>query len=109
MPDKSEMLTLTEVCGDLVLAALCIGQFRAPCQIEDDRLLVRADAELLRALGALGLRVRTVAEPFTPAPLFAPVDAHHGRRQVQHHVAHLHTDDEDEPDEAEGVPPASNA
>lgn len=110
MADKSEMLTLTEVRGDLVLAALCIGQFRAPCQIEDDRLLVRAGAELLAALAALGLRVRTVAEPFTPAPLFAPVEARHGRRQVQHHGAHLHTDDEDEEsDEAGGASPASNA
>ena len=63
---------LTEVRGDLVLAALCVGQFRAPCQIDADRLLVRADEALIQALRALGLEIAAVVEPFTPAPLFAP-------------------------------------
>ncbi len=64
--------TLTEVRGDLVLAALCIGQFRAPCQIDSERLVVLAGEPLVQALRALGLELRAVQMSFTPAPLFAP-------------------------------------
>jgi urease accessory protein UreE len=106
MSSDTAPMTLTEVRGDLILAALCVGQFHAPCQIEDDRLLVKADAALVEALGALGLRLKSVTQTFNPAPMFAPsgATAGHGRRSVHYHVSHLHTDeDETEP------PPASNA
>jgi urease accessory protein UreE len=106
MSSNSTATTLTEVRGDLTLAALCVGQFHAPCQIENDHLLVKADTALQEALGALGLRLRSVTTVFNPAPMFAPAGATagHGRRAVHHHVSHLHSDD----DETE-PPPASNA
>lgn len=92
--------SLTEVRGDLVLAALCVGQFRAPCQIDTERLLVEADEALMQALRALGLELYVVQEAFTPAPLFAPEDvlldqAARGlaRRQVHTHV-YRHHDEE---------------
>lgn len=97
--------TLTEVRGDLVLAALCVGQFRAPCQIEAERLLVRADEALIQALRALGLEIATVSEVFTPAPLFAPEElildqVSRGilRRQVTTHVFRPHDDESAEED-----------
>ena len=49
MPETSTMQTLTEVRGDLVLAALCVGQFRAPCQIDSDRLLVKHTEDYKKA------------------------------------------------------------
>lgn len=94
--------TLTEVRGDLVLAALCIGQFRAPCQIDSERLLVEADEALLQALGALGLSLIATQEAFTPAPLFAPEEAMLDRaaragagvrRLVHTHVSRTHDDE----------------
>lgn len=104
--------TLTEVRGDLVLAALCIGQFRAPCQIEADRLLVRADEPLMQALRALGLELAAARGGFTPAPLFAPeevildqVARGLARRQVHTHVSRHHDDDGAEED----LTAASNA
>lgn len=105
MSSDAEPRSLTEVRGDLVLAALCVGQFHAPCQIEEDCLLVRADASLLELLRALGLRLRQVTRAFNPAPMFAPTGstAGHGRRSVHHHVSHLHPEDD------ESEPPASNA
>lgn len=99
--------SLTEVRGDLVLAALCVGQFRAPCQIEAERLLVRADEALAQALDALGLELAVVVESFTPVPFFAPEDlvdaAARGltRRQVQTHVFRPH-DEAGEDDAAPG-------
>jgi len=97
--------TLTEVRGDLVLAALCVGQFRAPCQIDTDRLLVRADDVLGLALRALGLEICAVQEVFTPAPLFAPEDVILDQvarglrgRQVHTHVFRPH---DEEPSEEE--------
>lgn len=97
--------TLTEVRGDLVLAALCVGQFRAPCQIEAERLLVRADEALIQALRALGLEIAAVSEVFTPAPLFAPEElvldqVARGilRRQVTTHVFRPHDDESAEED-----------
>ena len=97
--------TLTEVRGDLVLAALCVGQFRAPCQIEAERLLVRADESLMQALRALGLEITAVVEVFTPAPLFAPEDlildqVARGiiRRQVTTHVFRPHDEETAEED-----------
>lgn len=100
--------TLTEVRGDLVLAALCVGQFRAPCQIECDRLLVRADEALMQALRALGLDITAVQESFTPAPLFAPEEVildqvARGlmRRQVHTHVFRPHDEETAEEDPAD--------
>jgi hypothetical protein len=104
--------TLTEVRGDLVLAALCVGQFRAPCQIDSDRLVVRADDALMLALRALGLEVEAVQEVFTPAPLFAPeevildqVARGMMRRQVHTQVFRPH-DEEASEEEAASAPPA---
>lgn len=106
---------ITEIRGDLVLAALCVGQFHAPCQIEDDRLLVRADEPLLQALRALGLSLSASRGRLTPAPLFVPetellaqAARTHSRRQVRTHVARYHGDDEDDAPEEPG-PPATNA
>lgn len=97
---------LIEVRGDMVLAALCIGQFHAPCQICPQRLVILADEPLMRALAALGLELRDTDEPFTPAPFFAPESALEGagarqaRRQVRSHGFHDHA--EDAPEENEG-------
>lgn len=105
--------SLTEVRGDLVLAALCVGQFRAPCQIDSERLVVAADEALLQALRALGLALSVTQEPFTPAPMFAPEEAvldrmarmGAARRQVQTHITRHHDDEAAEEDPSE----ASNA
>lgn len=104
--------TLTEVRGDLVLAALCIGQFRAPCQIEADLLLVQASEPLVQALSALGLELSAVRRPFTPAPMFAPEETileqmtrGGARRLVHTHVSRQHDDDSAEED----LSAASNA
>lgn len=110
MSETQSARTLTEVRGDLPLAALCIGQFRAPCQIESDRLLVLADEPLMRALDALGMMMRPVVEPFTPAPLFAPeallldevARAAAARRHVKTHVARYHDEEGEEEDTSRG-------
>ncbi|SOC12788.1 hypothetical protein SAMN05877809_106145 [Rhodobacter sp. JA431] len=103
--------TLTEVRGDLVLAALCVGQFRAPCQIDTSRLLVRADEALIQALHALGLETAAVVEDFTPVPLFAPEEVildqiarGLGRRQVQTHVFGPHDEEGAEGEESSNAP-----
>ncbi|MFT3687612.1 hypothetical protein [Paenirhodobacter sp.] len=85
---------LMEVRGDIVLAALCIGQFHAPCQIDGNRLLVLAEAPLRQVLQTLGLELNDTDEPFTPVPCFAPEAGAHGaaRRAVQTHAL-LDTDD----------------
>jgi urease accessory protein len=52
--------------GDLVRLAWHIGNRHTPCQIEPDRLVIRADhvlADMLRGLGATVIEAR---EPFTP-------------------------------------------
>lgn len=98
---------LIDVQGDLVLAALCIGQFRAPCQIETDRLFVHADEALLQALRALGLMLRAATlESFTPAPLFAPDQVfglRDARRHAHIHVSRQHDDDSLDENEAPGA------
>ena len=100
-------LSLIECRGDLVLAALCVGQFRAPCQIEADRLIVRADAPLMAALRALGIELSPApeGEAFTPAPNFAPEGAHLHLRAARTHVSRHH--DDEAPDE--DLSPGSNA
>lgn len=96
---------LIEITGDLVLAALCIGQHRGLCQVESDRLLVPQDAGLETLLGSIGVALRRVSAPFTPVPLFAAGPGQH-RKHVHFHVSRLCEEEEDEePDEV----PASNA
>ncbi|MEX1662655.1 hypothetical protein AB4874_13500 [Thioclava sp. 15-R06ZXC-3] len=112
MPASPTPETLTELRGDLVLAALCVGQFHAPCQLDNDRLLVRADKALIAALDALGIHMAAVVEPFTPAPVFVPHEvvlaqvAKDARRRVRTHISEI--DVADDPEEA-SEPPASNA
>lgn len=97
---KSTAPTLFEVRGDLVLAALCIGQFHAPCQIGSDHLLVEASAALAEALRGLGLQLAPSFAPIQPVTLPAPP------RRVVTHGAHSH-DEDDEAETPHG--PASNA
>lgn len=52
--------------GDLVRLAWHIGNRHTPCQIEADRLVIRADhvlADMLRGLGAIVIEAQA---PFTP-------------------------------------------
>ncbi|MBD3787544.1 MAG: hypothetical protein IE922_11370 [Sphingomonadales bacterium] len=98
---------LIDVQGDLVLAALCVGQFRAPCQIEADRLFVQADEALVQALRALGLTLQAAnLDSFTPAPLFAPdpgFAAREARRHAHIHVSRQHDDEALDENEAPGA------
>lgn len=93
---------LIEVKGNIVLAALCVGQFHAPCQIDAERLLVLADQPLRQVLQTLGLEVRDSDDPFTPAPFFASETSAHGivRRAVRTHAS-IDSDDY-APAEADG-------
>jgi urease accessory protein len=50
----------------LPLLAWHIGNRHTPCQIEDDRLLIRQDHVLEAMLRGLGAEVRHVSEPFVP-------------------------------------------
>lgn len=105
-PLSGPQAALIEVRGDLVLAALCVGQFRAPCQIEPDRLYVQADEALLQALRALGLGLAPVEiDSFTPAPLFAPETGLAGRGDVRRH-AHIHVSRQHDDDPADELPEA---
>lgn len=52
--------------GDLVRLAWHIGNRHTPCQIEADRLLIRADHVLADMLSGLGASVTEGREPFTP-------------------------------------------
>lgn len=52
--------------GDLVRLAWHIGNRHTPCQIERDRLLIRADHVLADMLRGLGATVTEGREPFTP-------------------------------------------
>jgi urease accessory protein len=52
--------------GDLVRLAWHIGNRHTPCQIEPDRLVIRADHVLAEMLRGLGARVTEGCEPFTP-------------------------------------------
>ncbi|MBC7144835.1 MAG: hypothetical protein H5U24_05445 [Thioclava marina] len=105
MSSTSQKSTLIELRGDLVRAALCIGRFHAPCQIEPDRLLVMADPALSAALSDLGLALTPVDEGFVPSDL--PASCTPARRVVTHGS---HATEEDEDGEAD-LPsgPSSNA
>jgi urease accessory protein len=52
--------------GDLTRLAWHIGNRHTPCQIEADRLLIRADHVLAAMLRGLGASVTEAQEPFTP-------------------------------------------
>lgn len=52
--------------GDLVRLAWHIGNRHTPCQIEPDRLVIRADHVLAEMLRGLGATVTEAREPFSP-------------------------------------------
>jgi urease accessory protein len=52
--------------GDLVRLAWHIGNRHTPCQIEADRLVIRADHVLADMLRGLGATVTEAHAPFTP-------------------------------------------
>jgi urease accessory protein len=52
--------------GDLVRLAWHIGNRHTPCQIEADRLVIRADHVLADMLRGLGATVTEAREPFAP-------------------------------------------
>lgn len=52
--------------GDLVRLAWHIGNRHTPCQIEADRLVIRADHVLAEMLRGLGATVTEAREAFTP-------------------------------------------
>jgi urease accessory protein len=52
--------------GDLVRLAWHIGNRHTPCQIEADRLVIRADHVLADMLRGLGATVTESRQPFTP-------------------------------------------
>ncbi|WP_309666580.1 urease accessory protein UreE [Tabrizicola sp.] len=54
------------VRGDLIRLAWHIGNRHTPCQIEADRLVIRADHVLADMLCGLGADVVAATEPFTP-------------------------------------------
>jgi urease accessory protein len=57
---------LYDVRGPLTRLAWHIGNRHTPCQIEGDRLLIRADPVLKLMLQGLGATVVEVTEPFRP-------------------------------------------
>ena len=57
---------LYAVSGPLVRLAWHIGNRHMPCQIEAERLLIRADPVLKLMLHGLGATVTEVTEPFRP-------------------------------------------
>ncbi len=54
------------VTGDLTRLAWHIGNRHTPCQIEADRLVIRADHVLADMLRGLGATVTPAEAPFTP-------------------------------------------
>ncbi|WP_431299465.1 urease accessory protein UreE [Tabrizicola sp. BL-A-41-H6] len=54
------------VTGDLTRLAWHIGNRHTPCQIEADRLVIRADHVLAEMLRGLGATVTPAEAPFTP-------------------------------------------
>ena len=58
---------LLKVAGsDLATLAWHIGNRHTPCQIEENRLLIRADHVMADMLAKIGATTRPVTEPFTP-------------------------------------------
>lgn len=58
------LLAVTGPC--LAKLAWHIGNRHTPCQVEDDRLLIRDDPVIAHMLEHLGARLEKVIEPFTP-------------------------------------------
>lgn len=54
------------VTGDITRLAWHIGNRHTPCQIEPDRLVIRADHVLADMLRGLGATVEPARAPFTP-------------------------------------------
>lgn len=102
---------LLAITGDLPRLAWHIGDCHTPCQIEAQRLLVRADDMPEAMLQQLGADILAVSEPFIPeSGAFRMVRAAghdqapdpaaiHGHLHIHHHSAHHHDDDDDD-DEA---------
>lgn len=77
---------LYAVTGDLVSLAWHIGNRHTPCQIEQDRLLIKRDKVIGHMLEHLGATVAEVFEPFTPEG-----GAYgHGRTHSHEHGATAH-------------------
>ena len=57
---------LIQVTGNLPRLAWHIGNRHTPCQIEQDRLLIRRDPVIEAMLVKQGATLRAVSEPFTP-------------------------------------------
>ncbi|WP_273689566.1 urease accessory protein UreE [Ketogulonicigenium vulgare] len=80
---------LLEVQGDLHRLAWHIGNRHAPCQIEMDRLVIRADKVMQDMLRGLGAAVKSIREPFRPEG-----GAYgHGRTMGHAHGGHSHGPD----------------
>ncbi|WP_212525219.1 urease accessory protein UreE [Actibacterium sp. MT2.3-13A] len=94
---------LLEITGrDLVRFAWHIGNRHAPCQIEDDRLLIQRDPVMAEMLRQLGAGVAEVSAPFAPeggAYGHGRTLGHehgHVHGHVHHHADHKHIEDEGE-------------
>ncbi|WP_208353531.1 urease accessory protein UreE [Pseudaestuariivita rosea] len=72
---------LLQITGDLPRLAWHIGNRHTPCQIEQDRLLIKSDHVLRDMLEKLGATITPVSEPFIPEG-----GAYgHGRTMGHHH------------------------
>ena len=93
---------LIEVRGaDLIRLAWHIGNRHTPCQIEEDRLLIRQDAVMADMLGRLGAYVAEVSEPFIPEGGAYGLGRTHGHDHSHVHVHGGHGHDTADPrDEA---------
>ncbi len=78
---------LLAVAGDLPRLAWHIGNRHTPCQIEQDRLLIRRDHVLLDMLLRLGAEVSETSAPFTPEG-----GAYGHGRTLPHDHAHHHVE-----------------
>ena len=91
------------VTGDLPRLAWHIGNRHTPCQINPDRLVIRADHVLAGMLSGLGATVTAAIAPFTPEGgaygMGRTMGHDHGHTHVHTHISHTTPDDEE--DEAE--------
>ena len=91
--------------GSLARAAWHIGNRHAPCQIEDDRLVIRHDPDLEQMLRGLGVTVSPAMAPFRPergAHGHGCTPGHDQPEEHGHPHVHLHVsrppDEDDAPD-----------
>ncbi|MBW4708977.1 urease accessory protein UreE [Roseobacter sp. YSTF-M11] len=88
---------LLQITGkDLHRIAWHIGNRHAPCQIEQDRLLIQRDHVMAQMLTQLGADIREVVEPFTPEGGAYGHGRTHGHDHDAQHgpsPAHGHTHD----------------